>query len=283
MQVQKVDDISYREFQNEFYKPGIPVVFRNASKAWKARGLFKPDFFRERFAARQTTVLEKTWSMGELLDKIEHSSPEDPAPYPIKFDINSQLPEINEFIKPLGLKYAKPNWFLSKLFPSVVIGSSTELFLGGPGGKLTTLHIDYYHTNAWVTQLYGDKNFYVFPRGQDEFLYPKPENPFESQVNIFEPDYDRYPKYRNATPITVKVEENETIFVPGGIWHTASCLTPSISVIFDQINGSNFTQYMKDVWEEKKKTNRLKAFAVLAYLQSIKALLVLGDALHLTE
>jgi hypothetical protein len=281
MQVEKVDNITYREFLKRFYIPGIPVVFRNASKAWKARGLFKPAFLRERFADRKTTVAGNAYSMGELLDKIEKSTPENPAPYPIKFDIDSQLPELKEYIKPLGLGYARPNWFQSRLFPSVVIGSSTELFLGSPGGKLTTLHIDYYHTNAWVTQLHGNKNFHLFPRGQDDYLYPKPENGFESQVNIFEPNYDKFPKYRKATPITVTVEENETIFVPAGIWHTASCLSASISVIFDQINARNFSQYVKDVWQEKKRTNYARAVAILAYLQTIKTVLLLGDFLKL--
>src|SRR5579872_5961372 len=155
MQVEKVDNISYRDFIEQFYIPGKPVIFKNASKAWKARGLFTPSFFRQRFADRETIVEDKPWKMSELLDKIEHSSAEDPAPYPIKFDVDTQIPELKEYLTPLGLNYAKPNWFQSKLFPSIVIGSNTELFLGSPGGKLTTLHIDYYHTNAWVTQLYG--------------------------------------------------------------------------------------------------------------------------------
>jgi histone arginine demethylase JMJD6 len=281
MQVEKVDNITYRDFVKHFYTPGIPVIFKNASKAWKARGIFNPSFFREKFADRKTNVLQQSYTMNQLLDKIETSSPDDPAPYPIKFDIESTLPELKEYLTPLGLGYARPNWFQSKLFPKSVIGSSTELFLGSAGGQLTTLHIDYYHTNAWITQLYGDKRFHLFPRGQDEFLYPKPGNPFESQVNIFAPDYEKFPKYKNATLITVTVEENETIFVPAGIWHTASCLSPSISVIFDQINARNYADYVTDVWHEKKRTNFFKAAAVLAYLKTAKGLLLLGDMLHL--
>ena len=51
-EVQKVGDISYKDFIENFYKPGIPVVFKNASKVWKANGLFKPDFFRKNFGDR---------------------------------------------------------------------------------------------------------------------------------------------------------------------------------------------------------------------------------------
>ncbi|HLK28590.1 MAG TPA: cupin-like domain-containing protein [Puia sp.] len=277
MQVQKVENISYKDFMNEFYKPGIPVVFKDASKVWKARGLFTPKYFRDNFSERKTVVNEKEYTMGELLDLIENSSSERPAPYPCKFDIPSKLPELLPLITPLGMNYAVPNWFQSMMFPSVVIGSQTELFLGSPGGKFPVAHIDYFHTNAWVTQLYGDKNFIVYPRGQDEFMYPKANNKWESDVNIFNPDYEKHPKYKNATPITVTIKEGETIFVPWGIWHSAESLTPSISVIFDQINASNYDEYVKDVWKYKKDGNKAKALAVLAYCKMAKYFCKAGD------
>jgi histone arginine demethylase JMJD6 len=270
MDVQKIDNIPYKEFMNEFYKPGVPVVFKNASKVWKANGLFTPDYFRKNFADRKTEVQEKEYTMKELLDLVENSTAEKPAPYPIKFDIPSKIPELLPLINPLGMHYAVPNWFESKMFPSVLIGSQTELFLGGPGGKLPVTHIDYFHTNAWVTQLYGDKNFIVFPKGQDEFLYPKENNQWESEVNIFNPDYEKHPNFRQATPIVVTVKQGETIFVPAGMWHCAESLTTSISVIFDQINDKNYDQYVNDVWQFKKKSNMLKATAVLAYCKIAK-------------
>ncbi len=278
MDVQKVENISYNEFVNEFYKPGIPVVFKHASKVWKANGLFTPEYFRKNFADKKTIVNEKEYTMKQLLDMVESSTTDKPAPYPIKFDIPSTLPELEPLISPLGMHYAVPNWFQSKMFPSVLIGSQTELFLGGPGGRIIA-HIDYFHTNAWITQLYGDKNFIVFPKGQDEYLYPKKENQWESEVNIFNPDYEKHPKYRQATPIIARVNQGETIFVPAGIWHCAESLTTSISVIFDQINNQNYDQYVTDIWNHKKKDNRMKAFAAFAYCKVAKYFCRLEDAI----
>ena len=60
MEIQKVGDISHNEFMNRFYNPGIPVVFKSASKAWKASNLFTPDYFRHHFGERQTMVNEQT-------------------------------------------------------------------------------------------------------------------------------------------------------------------------------------------------------------------------------
>ena len=248
MEIRKVGDISHEEFMNEFYKPGIPVVFKNASKVWKANGLFTPTYFRDNFGDRTTTVKEKEYTMAQLLDLVENSSAENPAPYPCIFDIPKQLPELMSLISPLGMNYAVPNWFESKVFPLKLIGSGTELFLGGPGGKFKSLHIDFYHTNAWITQLYGDKNFIVFPRGQDKYLYPNPDYKWISDVNWYEPDYEKHPEFKHATPIVVTVKAGETIFIPEGLWHTAEALSTSISVIFDQINAKNFDNWRSDVW-----------------------------------
>jgi histone arginine demethylase JMJD6 len=280
MQVQKVGDISHKEFMESFYKPGLPVIFKNASKAWKANGLFTPAYFREQFGERLTMVNEKEYSVRELFDLIESSTENNPAPYPCKFDIPSQLPELMPLIRPLGMHYAEPNWFESKVFPRKVFGSAIELFFGGPGGKFPIAHIDFFHTNAWITQLYGKKNFVVYPRGQDEFLYPNKENQLVSDVNIFNPDYEKHPKYKNATPITVTVEMGETIFIPWGIWHSSESLSPSISVIFDQLNSRNFADWTRDVWQYKKRDNKVKALiSMMYYAVAANLLCRIGDVL----
>jgi histone arginine demethylase JMJD6 len=282
MEVQKVEDISYAAFMQEFYQPGIPVIFKNASKSWKAKDVFSPDWFRNHYGDRQTVVTGKQYTMRQIVDMVENSSVNDPAPYPCIFDIPETLPELLDFVQPLNLNYARPNWFESKAFPNKVFGSSIELFFGGPGGKFPIAHIDIFHTNAWITQLYGKKNFIVFPRGQDEFLYPNPQNLLESEVNIFNPDFDKHPAFRKATPAVITVEQGETIFIPWGIWHSSESLTPSISVIFDQVNKRNFPDWIKDVWSYKKKKggNKLKAVLSMAYYAVVANILCrIGDVL----
>ena len=200
MQVEKVGDISHKEFMQRFYNPGIPVIFKTASKAWKANGLFTPAYFRENFGERRTMVNEKEYSICELLDLIENSSAARPAPYPCKFDIPSQLPELLTLIRPLSMHYAEPNWFESKVFPRVVFGSSIELFFGGPGRKISCCTYRFFSYECMDHPAIREKKFRGFPRGQDEFLYPKAENPLVSDVNIFNPDYEKHPKYDMQRP-----------------------------------------------------------------------------------
>jgi histone arginine demethylase JMJD6 len=278
MELQKVGELSHKEFMNRFYNKGIPVVFKYAARAWKASELFTPEYFRQHFGERNTNVNGQITTIREILNWIENSSEVNPAPYPIKFDIPSQLPELMQLINPLGMNYAEPNWFESRVFPRKVYGSSIELFFGGQGGKFPIAHIDLFHTNAWITQLYGKKNFIVFPRGQDAYLYPNPENRLVSDVNIFNPDFERHPLFRKATPEIITVEQGETIFIPWGIWHSSESLSPSISVIFDQINKKNFGAWARDVWEFNKGRNKLKAAVSMGYYGVVANILCrLGD------
>jgi len=265
MEVKKVDDIPYAMFIQEFYKPGIPVIFKNASNLWKAKGVFTPDWFRDNYGTRETEVAGKTYSMLQIMNMVENSSVNNPAPYPCIFDIPKKLPEILDLLQPLHLNYARPNWLNSKWFNRGHWGSATELFIGGPGGRFPYIHFDYFHLNAWITQLYGEKRFTVFPRGQEEMLYPIPQDPWRSEINVLEPDFKKYPKYKEATPVHFVVSPGETLFIPAGTWHTAFSLTPSISVAFDQLNDKNFKDFITDVWTFRKKESRVRAIAKTSY------------------
>src|ERR1700761_152846 len=161
MHIQKVDDLSYRDFIENFYKPGIPVVFKNATKVWK-REVFTPDWFRSNLGDKTIEKNGRTYTMREVLDLCETSTEANPAPYPFIFDIPTNLTELKPYIQPTDIGYAKPNWLHSPLFQRGYWGSALEVFIGGPGGKFPYLHIDFYHLNAWINQLYGRKEFTVY-------------------------------------------------------------------------------------------------------------------------
>ncbi|MDB5147343.1 MAG: cupin-like protein [Mucilaginibacter sp.] len=265
MDIIRRDNITYEEFIEEHYKPGIPLVFTKAAKVWKANGLFTPDWFRENYPDRKTDVRGTTYTIKQVMDMVEASTEDKPAPYPMIFDIPSTIPELMPLLDPLDLNYASPNWLRNKMFNIGKWGGAIEMFVGGPGGRFPYMHIDYYHLNAWITQLYGEKRFTVFPRGQEDLLYPRPDDPWRSELNIFEPDYEKYPKYKDATPIHFVVGPGETLFIPFGTWHSAYSLTPTISVAFDTLNNKNHKEFMKDVWTFKSRDSKAKAVAMYSY------------------
>lgn len=265
MEIQKKSSISYDEFIKDHYNTRIPVILKDISANWKARGLITPEYLKKNFPDRSTIINYKKYTIGELIDLVVASTTENPAPYPAIFEIRTELPELLPFISPIDMGYAKPNWFHSKPFIPGKLGNSLELFIGGPGSQFPFAHIDQYYTNAWITQIYGEKQITVFPQGQDEFLYPQPGNEYVSTVNIFNPDLIKHPLFKNATPIKATIKEGETLFIPRGTWHTASSTEINISIIFDQINSVNYSAWKKDLWNFKKRHSLKNAISSYAF------------------
>ncbi|MFC3561440.1 cupin-like domain-containing protein [Pedobacter jamesrossensis] len=267
--VEKKDDISYQEFVDEHLKKRIPVVFKNATLAWESNTIFTPDFFSKNFGNQTTTSGGINYTMNEILEITKNSTPENPAPYPILFEIPKQLPDLLKYLDPIHINYSRPNWFASKNFPYGKYGKNIQLFIGGKGNQYS-LHKDFFHTNAWITQLYGQKKFVVFPHGQDDYLYAgeKGFDSFLSPINILNPDLEKYPDYKKATPLEIILEPGETIFIPNGVWHTTVGMGHNISLIFDQLNARNFDDWTKDIYTIKKDQGLLKSNMHYAFAKS---------------
>lgn len=275
-----IKDLTYDRFIAEHWKPGVPLVFTDASQVWQANGTFCPEWFRNNYGDRHTDVNGTDYTMNEILDLVEGKDTSRPVPYPCKFHVNTQLPEVMTMLTPLSLNYAKPNWLQNPMFARGNWGGAIELFIGGPGGKFPYIHLDYYHLSAWINQLYGHKQFTVWPRGQEKYLYPDPNDPWKSLIVDHEnPDYEKFPLYLNATPITFTVGPGETLFIPFGIWHTAKSLEPTMSIAFDLLNGHNFPLFLKDVWWFRRK-NKLNALAHSSYAALAGTACKLGDLAH---
>jgi histone arginine demethylase JMJD6 len=276
-QIDKVSKLSYEDFQERYLKPGIPVVLTDASASWKSNTQFSPAFFAEHFADYSTTHEGTTYAMRDILEITAKSTPENPSPYPILFEIPTQMPELLSMLDPIHLNYSLPNWFSNSIMPYGKFGKNIHLFIGGVGNQYS-LHKDMYHTNAWITQLYGEKKFVVFPRDQEALLYPEGYG-FISPINILQPDYAKYPNYKDATPISVVLKPGETIFIPNGIWHTTVAVSHNISLIFDQLNGHNYQAWKKDIYEYAARKNKLKAIALHSVANALGTICQLKEKL----
>lgn len=116
----------------------------------------------------------------------------------------------------------------------------------GPKGTVTPLHHDL--TNNFFVQLYGKKTFVLIPSMQAPYVAN--ERFVFCKVDPLNPDYDQYPEYRDATPITVEVNAGECLFIPIGWLHYVAGDSTSISVSFTNFatdNGENgYVSFSKD-------------------------------------
>ena len=97
----------------------------------------------------------------------------------------------------------------------------------GPGGHTEPLHYD--SGDGTLLQLHGTKRTILFPPAQSKNLYPFPLRrkgiaPWVSQVYIDRPDFDRFPRLREALEhkVDVTIDAGEVLFIPTNWWHEVS-------------------------------------------------------------
>lgn len=276
--IDKRSNISRKELIAEYIEPSIPVVLTaDATRNWKAMGKLTPEFFRTNYAHLTKTIQGVTYSMPEYIDLMLASTPENPAPYPFNFHLR-HCPELMDDIKP-EIIYGKSDRINHPLLPKFVFRytQTYEFFLGGNGAGFPYLHVDALFLHTQITQLYGSKEFILYSPDQTPYLYPKADSPKASQVDVFNPDYDRFPLFREATAIRVTVEEGETILFPTRWWHTTRIHEPSISLGRVQLNAANWDDFISDNYEIWKK--QLSVFAVLPLIYTK----TLGHLMNISE
>lgn len=125
--------------------------------------------------------------------------------------------------------------------------SLTKVFLG-PAGTVSRLHHDTYATHVWLSQIRGRKQFICYPPDDADNLHSEVEDECEGRTSLFDPsapDFDKFPRARDAKPYSVVVEEGETVVLPCRWFHWAKSLTPSVTLMRNFVNDVNLSEYVR--------------------------------------
>jgi ribosomal protein L16 Arg81 hydroxylase len=207
--------------------------------------------------------------MDRFIDRVLSSTEADPAPYFRNQVLYELFPSLKEDIQPLP-EYFQPNWlpdhYMVKYVSEVLNrGAALELYIGGKGGAFPVLHYDGAGTHAFLMQVYGQKQFIIYPPSQEQFLYPSPEKQNNSLINsIDNPDLKKFPLFAKAQPAIFILEPGELLFIPSHWWHTTKMLTACISVSANVVNQSNWHELVNFV--SMRRRNPLVSFASRMYL-----------------
>jgi len=101
----------------------------------------------------------------------------------------------------------------------------------GSAGMMSPLHYDI-PDNLHV-QISGRKRFTLLAPDQGRYLYPWPllsKLPTICKASLEEPDFEKYPRLREASAFTGVLEPGDALFVPSFWWHQAKALSQSLSV-----------------------------------------------------
>lgn len=258
----------------EYIEPARPVVLTDAARHWPAIGKFTPEFFRQHYGHLTKTVAGVTYTLAEYTDLMQTATPERPAPYPFHFNVARCFPNLLADMKP-ELLYGKSDRIHHPLLPRFMLHNTEvyEIFFGSRGASFPCLHFDALYMHTQITQLYGAKEFILFPPNQTPYLYPLAENNKLSAVNVLEPDYERFPLFEQARPITVTLEEGETLFFPSGWWHTTRIHEPCITLGRAQLNANNWAAFSADNVRILKQHRPALALATELYARGLGKLM----------
>jgi histone arginine demethylase JMJD6 len=275
MDVARCSDLCRRDFAREYLTPSPrPVILTDALSSCKALGKWTPDYFGEHYGHVEVTIDGRTMSIRALADAIRVSSPERPAPY-LRNSLLSRWPKaLQDDVTPLP-RCTEGNWLDSRLFPSRESLKYFELYIGGQGASFPVLHFDGLHTHAFIMEIYGEKEFWVYPPDQTAFLYPRPgAGSGKSQIDDVEhPDLERFPLFAQARGTRFRLKAGETLFVPAGWWHTTRLLTPAISVSVNSADAANWGAFKRDFCSDvARERGRLPAALTNAYLAAFGGL-----------
>jgi hypothetical protein len=269
--VEKKYGLTYEEFAQQHLFANVPVVLGDACASWAAKDKFTPEFFKSTYGDREITVEGQVFKLADYIDLMAVSTEENPAPYPCKLQLDRDYPELLPDVTP-RFKFAMPDRCHSKLMPEAMLGGAEtmEVFFGSPGGQFPYVHYDYMCLHAYITQLYGIKEFTVIPPSQTPYVYPKPGNQWVSEIpDIRTTDLAQFPLFAQATPLTFRIGPGETLFIPCGWWHTARSITSTISVALDCLNASNWSDFRREVATNLGRHKPLKGKAAQLYLAAL--------------
>lgn len=233
--IEKVENLTREEFQKHFYIPQKPVIFSSFSKSWKARDLWTYEFFKrdagnvkvdvfgswtKNHPTKITRTPQKVMPFREYLSLIEAG----PTEYRLfLFDLFKHKPQYREHFN----------------FPEVASGwvkTHPFLFFGGEDSDVR-LHFDIDLSNVFLTQFEGEKRVVLFSPDQSHLLYKQPFSS-HSNVDMRNPDYEKYPAIHKLVGLEGNLKRGDTLFMPSAYWHYIHYTTSGFSMALRTLNSS---------------------------------------------
>jgi hypothetical protein len=234
VEIERIENPSYDEFYRNYVLKNKPVIITGVADKWDALSKWNIDYLRSSsedmnvdivVSKGQSTISnqEKGWqthrklTMGfkEFLTTIEDTE-HLKRYYYLQYQKFDKFPHLlNDFEVP-------------SFIPSHDI--NTRIWIGS-GKNITPVHHD--TQSNILTQVRGHKKFTLFPPSESQAMYPFPfrsKNRALSPINLQEPDYEKYPKFKDAHPIVGYLEPGEMIFQPVFWWHQVETLSEDLTI-----------------------------------------------------
>ncbi|MBP5971598.1 cupin-like domain-containing protein [Brasilonema sp. CT11] len=260
-QIERIHKPTPEDFKRIVLSYKHPVIFTGIVDEWKAYSLWSLDYLNTVLGEKEITArvsenqiftytpnAEKKYQTTKMkftdfTDWIVNKKNDNQYYYLQGYPFHTTFPELFSDIKipdiiDKNLCLDTAHWMgISEMeIPDFIEKTSSlaTIFWMSTNGNITQLHHDF--VESVLCQVRGRKRILLFEPKQSPFLYPFPKNskvPFLSQLNIDQPDIDKFPKLINAKYTECILEAGEILFFPSYWWHQVYSLDElNISVSF---------------------------------------------------
>lgn len=227
-QVERLREISAKDFQEHYVKPQRPVVIERITEDWPAFKKWNFEYLKT-VAGEQIVPLYNNdpvdfskkvnepvaeMSLSEYID-ILHQGPTDLRIF--LFNLMKKVPELKE-------DYKMPDLGLN-LFKSMPM-----LFFGGENSKVF-MHYDIDLANILHFHFAGRKTCMIVSPEQSKYMYKVPYSVIcREDINFENPDFEKWPALRKVKPMITELNHGEMLYMPEGWWHHMKYITPGFSM-----------------------------------------------------
>ncbi|XP_048513078.1 bifunctional peptidase and arginyl-hydroxylase JMJD5 isoform X2 [Athalia rosae] len=227
---------SMEKFYTNIFQPKIPTILEGCMDHWRALNLWiDPEYLLQTAGVRTVPIeigsryTEENWTqrlvtLSEFLKSYLSSDKSSTPGYLAQYELFEQIPELMNDI-------SIPDYCSFSDTQEEALPPNINAWLG-PGGTISPLHFD--PKNNLLCQVFGTKQIVLFHPDETPKLYPYETRLLSNtaRVDPFNPDFDVWPRFKQAKGATCVLGPGEMLFIPPGWWHHVVALSPSFSVSF---------------------------------------------------
>jgi len=224
----QADDLSVKDFRENYLKKQVPVVIKNFSKLFPAGEKWTLDFFKEYLGDFEVGVFDNS-----VKTNTAYVNPNLKMPFSEFIDIIKKDEETDYRLFLFDLFKDFPE--LKKDFnnPEIIKGVLGHLGFAFFGGKNTEVrfHYDIDASSVLMTQFIGKKRVILIAPEYEDLIYKVPFNSF-SLVDLDNPDYDTFPGLKYVKGYDFVLEAGDSLFMPSRYWHYNTYLEGGMAVAY---------------------------------------------------
>ena len=259
--IERRSNLSRSEFLEHYYSKNRPVIICDQMQGWAALTQWTPEYLKKTCGKAMVTISSgRNENPSYETDDAKHRRT---MPFSEYVDMVSTAGETNDYYMTARNEFFKNPEVLALLkdiqpFPLYSDPAAVGLFMWyGPKGTYTPLHHDI--MNIFMAQVQGRKRIRLIPSSEMDLVYN--DSDVYSPVNAENPDYEKFPKFRDASIAEVVLAPGELLFLPVGWWHDVKALDQSMTISFNNFVFPNQYKWANPKRDQSVQTSQQPAMA----------------------